>query len=68
MNDDEYRQRYLLGIDQSALAATLDLIDPTGDPERAHAEAEQILVAALGPEVKAAYDRLVDRAPWWASA
>jgi hypothetical protein len=53
---------------ESAVATALDLIDPTGDPEAAHDEAERIMLAALGPEVKAAYDRLVERAPWWASA
>jgi len=52
---------------QMAVAA-LDAIDPTDDPERAHGEVEAILLAALGPEAKAAYDRLVDRARWWASA
>jgi len=52
---------------QMAVAA-LDAIDPSDDPEAAHAEAEAILLAALGPEGKAAYDRLVARASWWASA
>ena len=65
MNDDEFRRRYLLGIDQSATAATLDAIDPA-DPEAAHAVAEQVMLDALGPEVRAAYDRLVARAAWWA--
>jgi len=52
---------------QMAIAA-LDAIDPSGDPEAAHGEAEAVLLAVLGPEGKAAYDRLVDRASWWASA
>lgn len=50
------------------VVAALDAIDPTGDPEIAHCEAEKILLGSLGYEVKAAYDRLVARAPWWASA
>ena len=50
------------------VVAALDAIDPTGDPEAAHGEAEMVMLGALGPEVRAAYDRLVARAPWWASA
>jgi len=48
------------------VVAALDAIDPSGDPEHAHAEADRVLLAALGPEVRAAYDRLVARAAWWA--
>jgi hypothetical protein len=50
------------------VAAQLDAIDPTLDPERAHGDAENILLAALGPEVQRAYARLMARAPWWATA
>ena len=50
------------------VVAALDAIDPSGDPENAHMEAEYVLLDALGPEVKAAYDRLVVRARWWAWA
>lgn len=50
------------------VVSALDAIDPAEDPEQAHALAEKVLLAALGPEVRAAYDRLVARAPWWASA
>ena len=49
-------------------ADSLDAIDPSIDPETAHMAAEQMLLDALGPEVKAAYDRLVGRARWWAWA
>jgi len=50
------------------VVAALDAIDPAGDPEHAHGEADKILLVALGPDVEAAYDRLVARAPWWACA
>ena len=48
--------------------AKLDAIDPSGDPEGAHDQADKILLAALPPEVREAYERLVSRAPWWAAA
>lgn len=42
------------------------------DPERAHAEADEILLAAVHPEVRAVYESVVqqavDHAGWWASA
>lgn len=41
---------------------------PTDDPEGAHAEADEILLAAVDPSVKAAYERVVSRCSWWASA
>ena len=44
--------------------ATID----TSDPERAHDEADEILLAAVPAEVAAQYRRLVDRCSWWASA
>ena len=50
---------------ESEAVAALDAIDPTGDPERAHGEADGILLAVVGPEVRAAYERLTERAPWW---
>lgn len=50
------------------VAADLDRIDPTGDPERAHSLADDLLLAAVPPEVRAAYQRLVARSPWWAGA
>ena len=55
-------------ITTPVVVAALDAINPIDDPEAAHSEAEKVLLGALGPEVKAAYDRLVARAPWWASA
>jgi hypothetical protein len=38
------------------------------DAEGAHSEADDILLELVPPEVKAAYYRLVARAPWWACA
>lgn len=37
-----------------------------GDPERAHKEADQIILDLLPTEVKEAYDGVVDRSwGWW---
>jgi hypothetical protein len=38
------------------------------DPEADHGDADQVLLAVVPPEVAAAYERLVDRAAWWATA
>lgn len=35
------------------------------DPEGAHAEADDILLAVVDPAVRDAYERLVKRAGWW---
>ena len=67
MASDEFPQRWMLGIDQSPIVAMLDALD-ADDPEHAHSAAERVMLDALGPEVSAAYDRLVARASWWASA
>lgn len=40
----------------------------TEDPEAAHAEAEEILLAYAGPEIETAYRSLIARSRWWASA
>ena len=48
----------------------LDDID-VGDPERAHGEADQVLLdvfTKIRPEVVTAYARVMGRASWWASA
>lgn len=47
--------------------ADLDTI-PEGDPERAHSEADKILLKMVPPEVRAAYERLTERCSWWAAA
>lgn len=38
------------------------------DPESAHNEADKILLASVAPEVRAAYESLVEGSPWWATA
>jgi len=45
----------------------LDSID-AGDPERAHGDADEVLLRACPADVRAAYQRLTERANWWASA
>ena len=51
--------------------AALDAINAT-DAETAHEDADRIILNLLGrlgaEEAVRAYDRLVDRAPWWACA
>lgn len=47
--------------------AALDAL-PTADPELTHAEADQLLLDAVHPDIAAGYRRVVDRAPWWAGA
>lgn len=39
-----------------------------GDPDGDHGQADKILLAYVPPDMAAAYDRLVDRAAWWATA
>lgn len=60
-----------MGFEQMTPAeavARLEGIDPRGDPEGAHGEADKILLAALPSEVRDAYRSVMERAPWWASA
>ena len=38
------------------------------DPERAHCEADGVLLAVAGDDVRAAYQRVVAACPWWAAA
>lgn len=45
----------------------LDELDAS-DPEAAHAKADQIVLATADAKVQAAYDRLVNRAKWWAAS
>lgn len=59
--------RTVVGMDASEAVARLDAIVP-GDPESAHDEADDVLLALVPPEVAEAYRRLVGRSPWWATA
>jgi hypothetical protein len=53
---------------QAVAVSALDAIDAS-DPERAHDQADEILLSLVSPEVRAAYKRLSeDRASWWAGA
>lgn len=47
--------------------ARLEAID-VSDPERAHAEADAVLLAAVTDTVRAAHEHLVSRAAWWVTA
>ena len=38
------------------------------DPEVAHGKADEIILAALHPDVEAAYARVQERCRWWAYA
>jgi hypothetical protein len=49
------------------IVSELDAIDCT-DPERAHSEADDLLLAVAPVEVVDAYKRLVERAKWWAAS
>lgn len=53
-------------MSKAEAVAALEAIDPSGDPEGAHGEADRILLAIVGAEVAAAYAAVVERAPWWA--
>jgi hypothetical protein len=50
-----------------ALVEKLDALDES-DPEAAHSAADAILLDAVHPAVRAAYERLVERSHWWATA
>lgn len=53
--------------DIQALADRLDALD-VSDPEKAHAQADDILLESVPAEVVQAYERVVDRAGYWAHA
>lgn len=38
------------------------------DAEADHGRADDVLLAIAPPAVRDAYDRLTERAPWWAAA
>lgn len=51
--------------------ALLDSVDEDradSDPEQWHEEADRVLLAMVPEPVAAAYRRLVERSPWWATA
>lgn len=38
------------------------------DPEEAHVKADEVLLFLVDPEVRAAYERVVEACRWWAYA
>ena len=38
------------------------------EPESDHSRADDILLECVHPEIRKAYEKLVDRAKWWATA
>ena len=48
--------------------AALDALMGQDDPEKDHAEADRILLAVAPLSVENAYNRLMERAKWWATA
>lgn len=54
-------------LDQEWAARQIAAID-TSDPERAHDQADQIMLVNSHPAVAAAYNDLMERCAWWASA
>jgi len=38
------------------------------DPDGAHCEADDVLLALVPTEVADAYQRVMERCPWWATA
>lgn len=52
--------------DQQVIEA-LDGLD-VADPEAAHGTADELLLSRVSPLVRAAYDRTMKRAAWWAAS
>jgi hypothetical protein len=55
------------GLEEASITAALDAI-PGGDPEVAHSMADKILLSAVPADIREAYQRVVERADWWACA
>jgi hypothetical protein len=54
---------------RTAEEATLDLrAIPSADPDAAHSTADDILLSAVLPDVRDAYNDLIRRCAWWATA
>jgi len=54
-------------IEPGVTVAALDALGG-GDPDGDHGHADDIVLAAAPPEVSAAFQRLVGRCSWWATA
>lgn len=66
----QHTQEQTMTVEEAVQA--LDAIQPDadpkyrGDPQEAHARADQVLMEFVGPDVAAAYDRVVTRlGAWW---
>ena len=53
---------------QKAAVKRLEELANSTDPERAHAEADDIILEFVPLEVAEAYGRLIDQSDWWAMA
>lgn len=67
MQSDEQNTPLVRRMTPQDAVAALDAV-PVGDPDAAHGEADRILLESVHPDVAAAYARLVERSPWWATA
>lgn len=54
-------------MDIPEIVARLDALSGE-DPERAHSEADDLLLKSAHEDVLAAYERVVARSDWWAHA
>lgn len=54
-------------MDVDALVALLDSLCGD-DPEHAHGVADGVLLQAVDPRIRAAYEPVAGRCPWWAAA
>lgn len=56
-----------MDLEDAHAVRELDTID-VRDPERAHSEADDVLLRIVHPDVAEAYNRVAKRADWWAAA
>ena len=54
-------------MDAATAVFLLDTINAE-DPEKAHSDADALLLACVPKAVRDAYERLVARSDWWASS
>lgn len=55
-------------LSDADVVIALNAIASADDPERAHSLADDILLSCVPDEIRAAYERVQQRAPWWASS
>jgi len=54
--------------DEMAIAMLESLCEDAKDSERVHGDADKILLSAVSPEVKQAYEAVIACTPFWATA